>query len=112
VTAQPIEQDDAYFAGYLRGMEAGTASGHAAGYAEGLAVLDDAAGALAQTKPSKAVEWAAARSRRDTYQAPAKSAAEIRIEAAQSWDLPVPTDVAADLAADELTDDDDLALQT
>ena len=108
MTAQPFERDDAYFAGYLRGMEAGTASGHAAGYAEGLAVLDDAAGALAQTKPSKAVEWAAARARHDKYQAPAKSAAEIRIEAAQSWDLPVP----ADLAADELTDDDELALQT
>ena len=118
MTNHPVEtQDDAFLAGYLRGLEAGTTSGHSAGYVDGLSVLDDAAAGLAATRPSRAIEWAAARDRRHAYTAPALSAQEIRSRAAESWGLPPPEPAAAQppeaaddaVPLDDLADDDDWA---
>jgi hypothetical protein len=95
VTGQRAE-DGAYWAGYQRGIE----TGHATGYAEGLSVLDDAAGALAQLRPSKSMEIAAARARRAQRSGASLTPAEIRIRAAQSWGLPVPADLVDQVAED------------
>jgi hypothetical protein len=127
------DHEDAFLAGYLRGLESGSASAHAAGYADGVAVLDEAAAVLAGGKPSRAVDAAAARARRGVYSSPALTAEQIRVRAAESWGLPPPelpvgecaeADVCngADVetaqpaaqvtpSLDELTDDDDWAWQ-
>jgi hypothetical protein len=68
-------------------------SGHAAGYAEGVAVLDDAASALAQLRPSRTVGVVAARARMAQAGGPSLTPHQIRAQAAASWGLPVPADL-------------------
>ncbi len=76
-------QQEAWMAGYTRGVQ----SGYDVGYAEGVAALDDAAAAVAQMKPSQSV---GVKERRDSYAEPAHSADEIRTQAARSWGLADP----------------------
>jgi hypothetical protein len=72
-------------------------AGHSVGYAEGVSVLDDAAGGLAQLRPSRTVAVAAARERMAQATGPSLTPRQLRVQAAQSWGLPVPAD-PADLA--------------
>jgi hypothetical protein len=117
VTAQPAEPDEVFLAGYLRGVESGSAYGHAAGYVDGVAVLDDAAAALAKTQPWKSIEVAAARERLRHPATPDRTAEQLRAEAFRSWGLDLPADATASdhlaetTACDDLTDDDDWAWQ-
>jgi hypothetical protein len=133
VTGQRSSHGEAYWRGYERGVQAG----HTVGYQEGVSVLDDAAGVLAQLRPSRTVAMAAGRARLAEGAGPSLTPQQLRAQAAESWGLPVPanlvdladaageqtsgpTDPAADTptaAADvgpavaELADDDDWAWQ-
>jgi hypothetical protein len=89
VTWDRSSYGEAYWRGYQRGVQ----SGHAAGYAEGVAVLDDAASALAQLRPSRTVGVAAARARMARAGGPSLTPHQIRAQAAVSWGLPVPADL-------------------
>lgn len=98
------EAEEAFFAGFLTGVEHGTATGHAMGHAEGyraaMTVLDDAGALLAAARPSAGLDMAAARARRTRYATPARTPQQIRVQAAASWGLPVPADIPADIRAD------------
>jgi hypothetical protein len=127
VTGRRSSHGEAYWAGYERGVQAG----HTVGYAEGVAVLDEAAGLLAGSRPSRTVAMLAARERMAETAGPALTPREIRDQAAASWGLPAPADLAdtttghAGLLAEpttepaaeavpvgaELADDDDWAWQ-
>ena len=108
---------------YWQGYERGVQTGHTTGYREGLDVLTDAAGALAGTHPARALDVEAARRRRAEQTGPSLTPRELRTQAAESWGLPVPEDLAAsagepdaaapatEASAAELTDDDDWAWQ-
>jgi hypothetical protein len=92
-----------------------------------MAVLDEAAGLLAELRPSRTVAVVAARQRLANYTGPSLTPHQIRVQAAQSWGLPIPadptpglTDVLAEPtepaaetapAGAELADDDDWAWQ-
>ena len=89
MTGHRSSYGEAYWQGYERGMQ----SGHAAGYVEGVAVLDDAASALAGLRPSKTVAVAAARDRLTHPDRPALTPHQIRAQAAASWGLPIPADL-------------------
>jgi hypothetical protein len=112
-------RDSSYGEAYWRGYERGVQTGHAAGYVEGLQVLDDAAAALAQERPSRSVEVAKARQRMADASGPSLTPTQMRAQAAESWGLPAPTEPAeaADRAVEvapvvaELADDDDWAWQ-
>ncbi len=81
-------------------------AGLSAGYTEAMTFLDDAGAILAGLKPSRALDHAAARERRDTYTTPALSAEEIREQAYASWGLQDPRKATeAEPAADDETTD-------
>lgn len=120
-----------YGEAYWRGYERGVQAGHSVGYREGVAVLEDASEVLARSQPSRTVAMLAARQGMAEKAGPALTPREIRVQAAESWGLPTPGDLAdtttghADVLAEpttepaaeaapvgaELADDDDWAWQ-
>jgi len=78
----PEAMSDEAFSAYRAGVEAG--------YAQAMTSLDDAGAALAELRPSRGVDAAAARSRRGTYSKPPQSAEQIRAAAYASWGLEDP----------------------
>ena len=95
MTVEPDHPDPA--AGTARGSSPDCAqpstaylAGYSDGYRAAISVLDEAGAFLATLKPSQALDLAAARGRRDTYPAPAKTADQMRADAYTSWDLPNP----------------------
>jgi hypothetical protein len=81
-------------AAWLAGYERGTQSGHAIGYREGATVLDDASSALAELRPTRVLDMVAARERLAAG-GPSLTPAQIRAQAAASWGLPAPADLAS-----------------
>jgi hypothetical protein len=92
---------NAYRAGETAGRDAGLKAGYAAGYEAAMTVLDEAGAFLATRDNAQAFDLAAARARRDHYEKPARSAEQLRREAALSWGFPDPTVPVAEDADDD-----------